>query len=204
MPPRLQNLLLPALAICTFATPSVADHAVSREETHGDWVSLAVDTGDGYFARAITFQFDENGEISTFNIDSPANDCDSVVFTINVNLSEIQEESFASPTLFGRFRVDRNPVHDLTYTLTIERGKNFISLYIRDWSRSDSVLEEIMSGRTARFKFELGDDSYYYRFSLKGSREAILRQDQLCRELGGDDEHYFRQEEEDDQIYFEA
>ena len=172
-----------------------------------DWISLAVDTGNGYLARAITFEFNERGEISTFNIDSPINKCDTVLFTVNINLSEIQEDDVASPTLFGKFRVDNREIHDITYTLNIERGDDYISLIISDWSKSDSVLEEIMSGKTARFQFKIDGKAYYYRFSLKGSREALERQDQICRQLSEDDGDYFSEPEDDDDedaVYFTA
>ena len=176
----------------------------SSEMQHGDWHSLLVSTPVGTFSRAVTVRLDESGDLYTFNIDSPDFDCDTVRFTINVNLNEMQYDEVESPVLFGKFRVDRNPVHELTYTASIEPGADFMTLTIQDWSRSDSILREIMSGDTARFKFKVGDDDYYFRFSLKGSRSAIQRQDRICRDLMEGDAPYFRDErrEEDDEEFF--
>ena len=183
---------------------SLANHKVTSDMSHGDWHSLVVNMPSAVFARAITMHVGNEGQISTFNIDSPASNCSSVFFTVNINLSELQEQDIKSPTLFGKFRVDKQTVHDITYTLNIERGEDYISLYISDWSRKGSVLKEIMSGSTARFQFKIDAKSYYYRFSLQGSREALERQDQICRKFDQDDEDYFNQpeEEDDDAVYF--
>lgn len=192
-----------AFGLLTLVTePSLADHSVSHEETHGEWASLLINTDVGPVARAITVRLSEEGELSTFNIDSPSSDCDAVIFSVNINLSEVPRSSLESPLLFGKFRVDRKQVHDITYTLSIERGNDYISIFIRDWSRFDSVLEEIMSGDTARFQFRIDGEEYYYRFSLDGSREAMVRQDKICREAEGSDEQFFDEPEDDDAKYF--
>lgn len=182
-----------------------AQDSVNHEESHGDWLSLVVSTSSGSIARAITVRIDDHGEISTFNVDSPAADCDVVVYSVNINLSEIQDESIESPKLFGKFRVDNFPVHDITYTLSADRGADYISLYISDWAKGDTVLKEILAGSVARFQFKIEDEAYYYRFSLKGSRQAIERQDRICRELKEGDEGYFDDsQDDDDEVYFTA
>jgi len=198
---------MPLLLLLACSTSFADDHHVDAAENHGDWHSLIVHTGSFSFARAITLRVDDEGEISTFNIDSPVTDCSSVLFTVNINLSEIQDDDVESPTLFGKFRVDNRAIHDITYTLNIERGEDYISLIISDWSKSDSVLQEIMSGNTARFQFKIDGKAYYYRFSLKGSREAMERQDKICRQLSKDDDDFFNEpeeDEEDDAVYFTA
>jgi hypothetical protein len=180
---------------------SFAQHSVTSEQTHGDWLSLIINTSSGSVARAITVRMDDQGEISTFNIDSPAADCDSVAYSVNINLSEIQRESVKSPTLFGKFRVDNYPVHNITYTFSIDSGADYASLYIKGWSRGSAVLKEILSGNVARFQFKIENEAYYYRFSLKGSRQAVERQDRICRQLKEGDEGYF-ENSDDDEVYF--
>ena len=173
----------------------------TQELKHGDWHSMLFKTDEALITRAFTIQIDDNGEFSTFNIDSPGIDCDIVLYSINVNLSEIQQTTSESPILFGKFRVDREVVHNITYTLSVREGNDYITIWIKDWSAEASVLKEIMSGNTARFELMVDDNPFYFRFSLKGSRSAMERQDNLCRKNSGD-EQYFQDDNQDSDADF--
>jgi len=195
-----KNIVIATALMLSYAV--VTEGAVNRKATHDDWQSALITTASGSYARAITFRMDDGGELTTFNLDSPTSDCNIVFYTVNINLNEIQGSDLESPVLFGKFRVDRYPVHDITFTINIDEGEDFMSIRIDEWSKQKTVLKEIMSGNTARFQFKVAEKIYYYKFSLEGSREAMNRQDAICKEVGDDDGDFFEESEDDDESYF--
>jgi len=171
----------------------MAGHGVTGEKSHGDWRSVLLDTGNGHLARAMTVRSTVSGEISTMYLDSVEGDCDSVLMSVNFSLSRVPETDIETPVLFGKFRIDGNPVHDINYGYEMERGQDFIKLSFPKRPRNDAIIDEITNGTTARFQFKINGGTLYYEFSLNGSSGALNRAARLCSGALQADELYIKQ-----------
>ena len=179
-----------------------ADHVVSGEKSHGDWQSMLIETPKGHVGRAMTVHTDRFGNMSTLNLDSPAADCGALIMSVNINLSEVEGVPLEDPVLFGKYRVDGNPVHDINYAYTLEKGPDYVRLIFPARPRADVSMDEIMNGKVIRFQFKISGEARYFQFTLNGSSGALNRQERLCTNELQADELYIKQAVPELESYF--
>jgi hypothetical protein len=198
---------LACIFILLFLAVPAAYADPSLSEAHEDWFSLIYDESDELLFRATTGKL-QKGFMSAFVIDSPLSACNRVLFTVTLSRAAEADADMLVEKLLGQMRVDRAPIRNIVYAVYLVEGSDTMHLTIENYDRSDTILAEIMAGRVARFKFNLGEDELYFNFSLMGATAAIMRADQLCRdyETTDPDKRYFDEEDggNRDEDYFDT
>jgi hypothetical protein len=103
---------------------------------------------------------------------------------MNIVASTPSTRSSTSNTLFGAIRIDEEPIHNMSYQLTFEKGEAIFYANIVNFDGENTLIDELIRGRSVRFKLRAGDKDYYLRFPLSGYDEAQKRTRALCQEMG--------------------
>jgi len=179
------------------------------EETHSDWSSRVVYSNDEIRFRA-TATYAESGDFVILTMDRFPNNCESQYMALNIAASNPAKISSVTNALFGAIRIDENPIHNMSYKISFEKGEKIFFVNIVNFDGENTLLDELREGGVLRFKLHASEEDYFLRFSLNGYREAQQRTKVLCDSFnkGKKDEDYFPSENKppvkmrDDKTYF--
>lgn len=188
--------ILCAITLVMLFSSSAATAAESAlNETHADWESRVVYDNDEIRFRAAT-TYAEAGDFVVLAMDRYPKNCDVQFAVMNIVGSTPAADTFTTDTLFGAIRIDEKPIHNMSYTLSLQRGEKVFFVNVSNFDGEDTLLDELRSGQHLRFKLKQGKDEYFLRFSLQGFVAAERRTLTMCRAFnkGKSDEDYFKSE----------
>lgn len=187
------------LVLVSFSIAATSSQAVTYNvdliQQHQQWMSARIYLGQDIFFRGTVM----NGG-AQLAIDIPKNLCDNYITTYIEDLGEIFGYDAAQKLYDVQIRVDRYPIHAANGNMQFEKGDDsaYLALTVPKPSR---FFEELLKGEYVRIKMvnPYTDETYYQRFSLAGSSDAISRAYNLCQKYSQpSDKKYFN---DDDKSY---
>jgi len=117
--------------------------------------------------------------------------CKTTSSLISYILSTPANKEYYNNSIAGELKVDQNPIHTTVSLLTVKKGEARGTFTLHTIGDPQSLIEEMASGQMIRFRFKVGEEEWYYRFSLKGFQPSYARVKELCVKSGLGQEHKF-------------
>ena len=163
-------------------------------QNHRQWQSFIVQEGSTAVGRMMTM---DSSEEVLLVVDFVPSQCGGIPRFIVPARGTVPEQK--TSRLRGKFRIDTQPIHDVTYMLYPSTDAYIIEI---EGAYGNQIFQEAVRGTTVRFRFEsprASQKDVYIRFSLMGFTAAWQRASSLCRQIDAsrlyepDDEQYFRE-----------
>ena len=166
----------------------------------GRWSSRIIVSGKKVIFRSSTVSYRKN-ELVALTFDRYSSKCRTQYITMNFALDKRATRTFTTSNLFGQMRIDSYPIHSINYKMSSTRGSKYGYVYVTNFAKGGSILKEMKSGSTVRFKLASSSGkAYYFNFPLNGFRQSSARARRLCTDYvrrrsrsGGSDQNYFKQ-----------
>jgi hypothetical protein len=180
---------LPALALLAalLVLNSWPAWAETRDDkTFDDW---KVSTVTGQQSNlASTFTVAPKDRASALYVYKVATKCTSTFVSIGYQLNGKADKDIERKDISGELRVDQNPIHSTSSRMAQKSGSDTGYFYVDSFSNPQTLLGEMQNGQTIRFRFKVGDQEWYYSYSLKGFQPSLERVGQLCAQIGSGQE----------------
>ncbi len=159
---------------------------ILQSERHADWSSFVLFPAfEESYVRAATLSLPErlvDYVDSSFFIESYAGECGRYYLTLfmsNQCFPGIRDGDYVDAAL----RVDGGSIYELRATVSVLKTGLFFRLRFSDGHDGSAWLDEFMAGSVMRLRIGGGAETYYSKYSLRGSTAALKRVDRLCGSL---------------------
>lgn len=170
-------LVLVTLAVSCAAFPAGALAEDIPDKTFDDWTTLTY-KGDSVVYVALTT--DSQNRNVELHLGKYQGKCEAVKMYVFLTFINPSDKDYGVDNVPGELRVDQYPVHKTTSRSSSKKGTRSGSYFVHSFENPQSVLKEMAEGQVVRFRFKVGEQEHYYRFSLKGFGPAYQRISQMC------------------------
>jgi len=164
--------------VCLMLLPGQSMAENKPDKAFDDWTTSFPEEGrESVFAM---FGIDTKDKTSALYVSKSRLQCDSVLMSISCRLNAKPDKDTERQNISGELRVDQHPIHSTSSRVVQKSGAETGNYYIDTFSNPQTLLGEMNSGQMIRMRFKVGEQEWYYRFSLKGFQPAYERLSQLC------------------------
>lgn len=175
--------LLPAALVALFVlfAPHASRAETIQDKSFDDWRTLVHRSDKTVF---VTYSADPQERNMEMHVYKYAGECGTVNVVLFDFLSSPNSKDWSEKDIQGEMRVDQFPVHKTLTNGSAKSGEKKAVFSVHTFGNPGTVLQEMNQGQTVRFRFKIGGQEFYYRFSLKGFPAALERLSALCAQSG--------------------
>lgn len=174
---RVAGVIVHAVFLLALSLPCIVLAESRPDKQFGDWRTFVFTGNNSVYGM---YCQDANSKDVELQMGKFNGSCNNTKVYVTVGFSQPATKDYARKDIAGEVRVDQHPVHKTVSRLSYKAGDKGTGYDVHSFENPQNLLQEMASGQVIRFKFNLDNQEYYYRFPLNGFGPSYDRITQLC------------------------